>query len=478
MYIIPNIKFMKKSLITAVALVLAINASAQCEVNTFDGIRLPRKINAEEYRNQKGQDFPIDTLKWSGPEAINLLLMGDGYTADELDKFHQTAADSYDALFKKLPFSAYKDWFNLFTISVVSNESGTSMPGVYVNGRYVCPEGNDHEIYTHDTFFKVKFDSYYLHRLCCADNTIVYEATQALMPNADVVGIICNTTEYGGSGGSFLTFSDHASSREIYIHEFGHTFGGLGDEYFAGDYYLYERPNITADPNEETIKWKHWWGRNNVGAFKVGGSDLGNQWYKPVNGTCEMEYLNKQFCPVCREHLIELMHDQVGIVGEYEPIEPSITMDDEDITFAVTRYHKGARMEWEWSLDGTVLEGATKSEYTLQGTQLEPDHTYTLKVKVSDNPSYVRDPNHTLMHHNTVTWTIRNLATGITVQRNDGANVKVVPGGLRITSDNPRAISIHTISGHRVHHSMIQGSEFIALQPGVYIVEGTRVMVR
>ena len=61
--------------------------NAQCMVNTFDDVKPIRRISASDFKKQEGQDFPIDTIQYVGPEAINFVLLGDGYTATEQKKF-------------------------------------------------------------------------------------------------------------------------------------------------------------------------------------------------------------------------------------------------------------------------------------------------------------------------------------------------------------------------------------------------------
>jgi len=82
--------------------------NAQCMVNTFDNVKPGRRKSASEFREQEGQDFPIDTIQYAGPEAINFVLMGDGYTATQQSRFRSNARTVYNALFRKIPMNKYK----------------------------------------------------------------------------------------------------------------------------------------------------------------------------------------------------------------------------------------------------------------------------------------------------------------------------------------------------------------------------------
>lgn len=449
-------------------------------VNTFDDVRLIRKISASDFRKKEGQDFPIDTIQYVGPEAIDFVLLGDGYTATEQKKFLTAAKSLYNALFKKVPMNKYKKWFNLYAIEVISNESGISHPGVLKDGVYVCPEGSTLPIKTVDTYFGIHFDSYNIHRLPCPDNsTKIYNLLSALMPNYEMVGILCNTSEYGGAGGSFLTCTTHSSAAEIFIHEFGHTFASLADEYYAGDGYLGEYVNQTTNNNSSTIKWKHWWGLSSVGAFPIGGSTKGNSYYKPVDGTCEMQYLNKEFCPVCREAIIESLHNRVKVIAEYEPTSRSLTMDDEELTFTITRYYKGTsnKINFVWSVDGVVLEDETSDHMVLTCDKLQDTSTHTVKVKAHEVNTYVKDPKDATQHVSTVTWRVQLGTVGVEAFTHDDFCVESRSGGLFFKSEKPRAVTIFNLHGHRVAHLNICGEEIVELPRGLYIVDGKKMLV-
>ena len=456
---------------------------AQCMVLSFDDVKPGRRVSASDFREQEGQDFPIDTIQYAGPEAINFVLLGDGYTASEQKKFTAAAKNLYNALFKKSPMNKYRSWFNLYSIGVVSNESGISHPGVLKNGVYVCPEGSSMPIKNVDTYFGVHFDTYNIHRLPCPDNsTKIYNLLSALMPDFQMVGILCNTSEYGGAGGGFLTCTTHSSASEIFVHEFGHTFAYLADEYYAGDNYLGEYLNQTTNKSKNTIKWKHWWGLSGVGAYPIGGSTKGNSYYKPVNGTCEMEFLNKQFCPVCREAIIEELHTRVKVIAEYEPTEKIVTMDDEEIKFAITRYYKGTgnKVSFEWSLDNKVMEGEEADTLLLKYTAFStPTINHTVKVKAHEVNTLVKNPQHASRHTSTITWRLKlgDEVVGVESFSYDDLSVTSVAGGLQLKSEKPHALSIYNMQGHKVAQVNVCGEEMIKLPTGIYIVDGKKMLV-
>jgi len=96
--------------------------------------------------------------------------MGDGYTANELDKFMTDATNFSNNLFSQSPFDAYADYFNVYAIKVISNESGTDHPGTATD--VTEPASPIADV---DTYFNTSFDTSNIHRLLYTFNaSIVY----------------------------------------------------------------------------------------------------------------------------------------------------------------------------------------------------------------------------------------------------------------------------------------------------------------
>jgi hypothetical protein len=190
----------------------------------------------------------------SGDSAVkvDLLILGDGYTADEMDKFHDDTTRLADDLFSLDPFAAHKDDFNVWAIDSPAVESGISRPraGIFRSS----PLG-------------ASFNSLDSERYVLSLNDRAWRDIAAAAPY-DFVLILVNNRKYGG-GGIYNLYStaaaDSSYSRYLVIHEFGHHFAGLGDEYFTSDT-AYEdfqggvleptEPNITALNDPEKLKWK------------------------------------------------------------------------------------------------------------------------------------------------------------------------------------------------------------------------------
>jgi hypothetical protein len=187
----------------------------------------------------------------SGPPAskVDLLLLGDGYAGAEMGKWHADAKRLADLLFAVSPFKERRADFNVWALDTPSDESGVARPsdGVYKHSALRA---------TYDAFGSERY-------VLDFDDERVREAAAAAP--YDVMEIVVNGRKYGG-GGIFnlhaTVASDNAFTPYVFVHEFGHHFAGLADEYYTSDVAYAgptERPepwepNVTASP--ASPKWK------------------------------------------------------------------------------------------------------------------------------------------------------------------------------------------------------------------------------
>ena len=181
---------------------------------------------------------------------VDLLILGDGYAAHELGKFEADARRLADHLFTVSPFKEREADFNVWALTVPLPESGVSRPSTGVHK--ASATGLRYDIFGSERY------------ALSVDN----RAWRDLAQHApyDVVEIIFNSETYGG-GGIFGQFSTAAAGNDwadyLFVHEFGHHFAGLADEYYTssvayqngGDRPEPWEPNATADP--KAAKWKH-----------------------------------------------------------------------------------------------------------------------------------------------------------------------------------------------------------------------------
>lgn len=354
----------------------------------------------------QAQVFDVDTILWSGPSdnRVNLVILGDGYTSSEQDKFISDAQSVADQFIQTAPYTAYKNYFNILAIKVISNQSGASHGGVSSDNQ--C---GSQPVATVDNYFGSSFDcgnnSY--HRLLCASKSYKVSGVMASnWPNYDQALIIVNTTYYGGAGGSIAVSSMNSEGPEIAIHEVGHSYAYLADEYWAGSQYATNaKANMTNNSNINTVKWKNWVGTNTVGLYPHSGDP---SWFKPVTGKCKMEYLGKTypFCPVCTEtHILKTL-DLTKPYDGFSPSNGSVLDLAKDSVFSIANVLPIPNtLKISWNLNGQDVQVGVNSNYTLNYNNLQSGSN-TLKATLIDTTASLRNSNHVSSHTYQITWNI------------------------------------------------------------------------
>ncbi len=207
---------------------------------------------------------PLLALQKSGDPAskVDLLILGDGYTAAERPKFERDAKRLLDILFSKSPFREHRADFNVWGLCPASSESGISRPSTGIHRRN--PVGT-----SYDTFGSERY-------VLTFENRAFRDIAQ--FAPYEFVEILVNGNTYGG-GGIFNLYSTVAADSEwapyIFVHEFGHHFAGLADEYYTSDVPTEGRTvepwetNVTTDLAH--LKWA---------ALTTPGTPLPTRWKK------------------------------------------------------------------------------------------------------------------------------------------------------------------------------------------------------
>ena len=248
-------------------------------------------------------DYPVE-------KAVDIVLLPDGYTEQEMEKFEKDCEFFVKSLFSYAPYNRYKDCFNIRAILVPSLDSDITMPGdkLYRNTALSC------------SFWT--FDS---ERYCMTYDNETMKTLAGQVPY-DQIYILANTKKYGG-GGIFNSYcvstTGNSYSSDVIIHEFGHGFAGLADEYAYDGTENYNievepwEPNITTLVNFDS-KWKDMIGKKTpvptpaekkyektVGVYEGAGYQL-HGIYRPMMDCLMNTFNGKKFCPVC-ERAIERM---------------------------------------------------------------------------------------------------------------------------------------------------------------------------
>ncbi|WP_406684815.1 M64 family metallo-endopeptidase [Seonamhaeicola sp. MEBiC1930] len=355
------------------------------------------------------QIFDVEAIQISGDnnKRINLVILSEGYQSTELTDFIADVTNFTNDMFSQSPFSEYANYFNVYAVKVVSNESGTDHPGTATDVvEPISPITNV------DTYFNTTFDYFNIHRLLYStDHATISTVLANNFPEYDQALILVNSDVYGGSGGTFPFSSTGASASEIAIHELGHSLFDLKDEYYPGDALAGEAINMTQETNTSLVKWKNWIGINGIGIYAYGNSGTSATWNRP-HQTCKMRYLGFPFCSVCKEGMIEKIHDLVSPINSFSPVSTTIENPSFPIDFELTLLHPTNQdLERTWTLNGSIFSNDVDN-ISLSSTDLN-EGVNTLSAVVIDNNSYLKIDNHETIHVNTVTWTINYSTLGV-----------------------------------------------------------------
>lgn len=227
--------------------------------------------------------------------CIDVVILAEGYTGAERDIFFKDAEIAVESIFAHEPFANRRDDFNFIAVAPESDASGVSVPR---EGKWFNTPVASH------------FDTFYTDRYLTTERLFLVHDILDGLPYEHII-ILANTDVYGGGGiyNSYtLTTAHHPSFRPVVVHEFGHSFGALADEY---DYASTEDPFYHSDvePWEQNIttkfdfdsKWKDMIdaGVKGVGLFEGAGYQSKDVW-RPVEDCRMRTNAAGEFCPVCQ----------------------------------------------------------------------------------------------------------------------------------------------------------------------------------
>ena len=247
------------------------------------------------------QVMPYVTLQQAADttRCIHVAYVAEGYQQHEMDIFLEDCKIAMESLFQHEPFRQMQNRFNMVAVMSPSVESGTSEPskGIWKQ-----------------TALDSHFDTFYSDRYLTTLHLKRLHDVLAGTPYEHII-ILVNTDHYGGGGiyNSYnLTYAHGKHFRPVVVHEFGHSFGGLGDEYPYGDsdpMYFADtepwEPNLTTK-HDFTGKWEQLVQEGRAGLVEGGGYLSIGVWRGFEN--CRMRTNEEpEFCLVCQQALIRLI---------------------------------------------------------------------------------------------------------------------------------------------------------------------------
>ena len=240
-------------------------------------------------------------MKNGSPEdKIDVVIVAEGYTSSESGKFYEDARIAMDAILSHEPFGQYKDRFNFIAVALESEDSGVSVPG---EGAW------------RNTALKAHFNTFYMDRYLTTLRLKNMHDKLCGIPYEHIV-ILANTDTYGGGGiyNSYtLTTAHHPAFKPVVVHEFGHSFAGLADEYYYDDQYV-EFYYPDSEPWEQNIttladfesKWKDMLDDGKAELLEGAGYQSKGV-YRPAKD-CRMHTNRAEgFCPVCQRALSRII---------------------------------------------------------------------------------------------------------------------------------------------------------------------------
>ncbi len=367
----------------------------------IDGqVRYEHVNNDGEFVDQKFIDDPLkanyETGFWinrlrrnvktigapSHDNRVHVVFVGDGYTIEQMPLYARDVETNLSEIELQEPFKTYRNYFAFHRVDVISEQSGIS---------------EDEPGTTKKTALEMTYNCGGIRRLICANvNKVMLEAQSA--PKVDSVMALANSSTYGGAGyysPAISTFAARSSnSLELALHEFGHSFANLADEYDYGDPDSPDcnKPNVSEldeeDMSDLRVKWYRWLSESKVGAFR--GACYNTTMYRPTQNS-KMRKLGNSFDVVNNEQFI------LSIYRKVKPIEeattPGVLTKHQVITIKPMKPN-GHALKIEWRVNGDKIKSLEKSNSVTavdtQKLKLKKGKN-TITVKVWDPTSMVRD---------------------------------------------------------------------------------------
>ena len=452
----------------------------------------------------------------AGPSSnrVDVLVMGDGYTAAEASTFATDVENMRVAMFGFSPYREYASFVNWTSIFTASAQSGADHPPFLAgcSATTCCADKDAQSDPLADTFVNTAFDGRFctnqIHRLVTVSNSKVLAAASA-SPNWDEIIVLVNDPVYGGAGGSISVTTTNTSARLIVVHEYGHTFHRLADEYttpYPGFQACSDvsgaracEANVTDQTVAGNIKWASWITPGNAIPTPTGTAGIGlfqgaryqtSGMYRPANN-CAMRSLGGQFCAVCsQEYVLRLYRGGWGTPSAgIDLIEPgsespssattvNVAAGGSQVFSASVLRPQPDSVSLQWYVDGAPVVGANGASFTFQPGTNGPA-TRQVELRAIDTTALVRAAmaGADLVHRRT--WNVNVAAAGtVLLSVGDAAVTEGNAGaaliGVPLTLSSPAPAAGVSVSLATVADTATAGTDFVSESVSVTIPSGER----
>ncbi len=337
----------------------------------------------------------------AGSNRVDVFFLGDGYTSAELPGKFTSDINAYisylfDGTANTQPFGRYRNFFNFYAVDTPSVQSGADdvKAGISVDtaldAKYYWDGVTERLLYISDAKADAALNS----------------ALAGTGLKAEMRYVLVNSAKYGGGGGRYGVYAaGNASAKEVALHEIGHSFAGLADEYGGntGTYSGSEptQDNITKDPTG--AKWAEWKGYSDpvlglVGSYQ-GGEYYDQGIYRPTQDS-KMRSLGRPFDSIAREEFIHGFYALVDPIDHYD--------DNSGVKLNVNRLNVNvidpSVINVDWKVNGLTYANIGGT-FDLKSHGLSFG-TYTVTARAYDPTDMVRGDRSDL--EQSVSWTVTN----------------------------------------------------------------------
>lgn len=350
---------------------------------------------------QPNAQSKVTTILNSGSpkNRVDIVLVGDGYATNDLGQYYDDAELVAQKFLQQEPLLTYSSYINVHRVDVVSQQSGVDND----------PKGN---------FKSTALDMNYwcsgIERLLCANMQKVKQHA-ANAPGVDLILALANSTTYGGAGywndGVATLAGRNVNAVELALHEIGHSFAKLGDEYpyaGSGTTECAAKANATTTASKATLlskqlKWFRWLDLPHIGVFD-GACYKANGVFRPTQDS-KMRTLGKPLYEVNAEQFIFSIYKYV------KPIEASTvvgTYTKGILLRVVPMRPVNHTLSIQWYLDGVAIPNQTGETFSTSSINMTKS-SHSVSVQVVDKTTRVRDESkRQALMTDKRTWTIKN----------------------------------------------------------------------